>query len=46
VLHPVDPNLARFVQDITIDGRVADVHSLAIKQGNGDTQSLTIDPGR
>jgi hypothetical protein len=46
VLHPADPNLARFVQDITIDGRLADVHSLAIKQGNGDTQSLTIDPGR
>jgi hypothetical protein len=46
VLRPRSASLARFITTITLDGAGADLHSFALVQGNGDSQTLEIQPAR
>ena len=46
VLRPRSPALIRFITTITLDGAGSDLHSFALVQGNGDSQTLEIQPAR
>jgi len=46
VLRPRSLALTRFITTITLDGAGSDLHSFAMVQGNGDSETLEIQPVR